>query len=373
MDDRSTSYGRRVPFDHVLWIGRGCGVRENGAGPPAGLPVEVRLYPVDARTFAHEARATPAHQPLMTSLARLDFTGRHVVPTVAELRVPHGVGALPGVFVHAQAGHVSSRAGSSTSGVPTSVTARITVCRAKTVLTGRELAFCDCGSGSSSWLFVWCTWPRFGCSAGSPRSFGVSPPCSPSCSCCATKLPFCVARLAGRACHGRTGPYYPRWSAPCLGSYGSTGSSPRPLCCAGTAGSLSGDGPIRAGRAARGSATKSVVSCFAWLERIPAGAIGGSKANWSGSVTASVRAPSAVSSLRAGSVQRLARPTRHGAPSCEPRLPGCSPPTSSTSKRSRCGGCTSCSSWRSPTAGCTSLASPPTRPRTGPPNRPATW
>jgi hypothetical protein len=100
---------------------------------------------------------------------------------------------------------------------------------------------------------------------------------------------------------------------------------------------------------------------FVWLARIPAGGIGGSKANWPGSVTMSVPTPSAASSPRAGSAQPHARLTRHGERSCESRRPGCWPPISSTSTRSPCGGCTYCSSWRSPPAGCTSSASPRSR------------
>jgi hypothetical protein len=64
----------------------------------------------------------------------------------------------------------------------------------------------------------------------------------------------------------------------------------------GIAGLLPRDGPIRNGRAACASTTRCVISFFVWPGRTPAGSIGGCKANWPGSVTMSVPAPSAASS-----------------------------------------------------------------------------
>lgn len=52
---------------------------------------DLRLYPVDAYGFAHEARATPMTHPMVTYLAGLDFKARMVTATVKQ-RVEHFVG-----------------------------------------------------------------------------------------------------------------------------------------------------------------------------------------------------------------------------------------------------------------------------------------
>jgi hypothetical protein len=52
---------------------------------------DLRLYPVDAYGFAHEARATPMTHPMVTYLAGLDFKARMVTATVKH-RVEHFVG-----------------------------------------------------------------------------------------------------------------------------------------------------------------------------------------------------------------------------------------------------------------------------------------
>jgi len=65
-------------------------------------------------------------------------------------------------------------------------------------------------------------------------------------------------------------------------------------------------------------------------------------------------------------------PARPGPSSSPLRLPGLWPPTSSTSTPSCSAASTSCSSSRSPPAESTCSASPPTPPKRGSPNRPAT-
>ncbi len=87
--------------------------------------------------------------------------------------------------------------------------------------------------------------------------------------------------------------------------------------------------PNRPGR--RASGTRYVTSWSGWLGRTQGGGTGGSKVNWSASVTRSVPALSAVSSPPAGSVPRHARSTRAGEPSYGRRRPGCSRRISSTS------------------------------------------
>lgn len=52
---------------------------------------DLRLYPVDAHGFAHEARATSTAHPTMKHLAGLDYRARMVTPTV-EQRVEQFVG-----------------------------------------------------------------------------------------------------------------------------------------------------------------------------------------------------------------------------------------------------------------------------------------
>ncbi|MGH8793727.1 MAG: hypothetical protein ACRDXX_13925 [Stackebrandtia sp.] len=80
-----------MALEHVLWIGGGCGSGKSTLARRLAYRFDLQLYPVDAYTFAHSRRATPAAQPLMARLAGLDFKALHVDPTV-EQRVDHFTG-----------------------------------------------------------------------------------------------------------------------------------------------------------------------------------------------------------------------------------------------------------------------------------------
>jgi len=131
--------------------------------------------------------------------------------------------------------------------------------------------------------------------------------------------------------------------------------------------------PNRPRRDVRVSAPRYVTWLSVWPGRTRGGVTAGSKGNWSGLAIGSALAPSAASSLRAGSARRHATRTRAGERSSGPRRPACSRLTSFTSTASRCGGSTCCPSWRSPPAGYTSWALPHTQPLVGPPSKPAMW
>jgi hypothetical protein len=68
----------------VLWLGGGCGAGKSTLARRLAYRFDLRLYPVDAHAFDHDARARPEAHPVMTRQAKLDFTARHVTPTVRE-------------------------------------------------------------------------------------------------------------------------------------------------------------------------------------------------------------------------------------------------------------------------------------------------
>lgn len=69
---------------HVLWLGGGCGAGKTTLARRLAYRFDLRFHPVDAYAVAHEARATPGDQPLMSRLAGLDFRARWVTSTVEE-------------------------------------------------------------------------------------------------------------------------------------------------------------------------------------------------------------------------------------------------------------------------------------------------
>jgi len=69
---------------NVLWLGGGCGSGKTTTARRLAYRFDLRLYPVDAYVFAHEARATPDRHPAMSHAATLDFQARHVTPTVEQ-------------------------------------------------------------------------------------------------------------------------------------------------------------------------------------------------------------------------------------------------------------------------------------------------
>jgi hypothetical protein len=46
-------------MDHVVWLGGGCGSGKSTLARRLAYRFNLRLYPVDAYAYAHEARATP--------------------------------------------------------------------------------------------------------------------------------------------------------------------------------------------------------------------------------------------------------------------------------------------------------------------------
>ena len=68
----------------MLWLGGGCGAGKTTLARRLAYRFDLQFYPVDAYAFAHEARATPDRHPHMAHAATLDFTARHVTPTVQE-------------------------------------------------------------------------------------------------------------------------------------------------------------------------------------------------------------------------------------------------------------------------------------------------
>lgn len=75
---------------HVIWLGGGRGAGKTTLARRLAYRFGLRLYPVDAYAYAHEARATAAHQPTMSRFASLDYCARFVTPTAQE-QVAHFV------------------------------------------------------------------------------------------------------------------------------------------------------------------------------------------------------------------------------------------------------------------------------------------
>ncbi|WP_412537713.1 hypothetical protein R8Z50_17770 [Longispora sp. K20-0274] len=73
-----------MSLDHVVWIGGGCGAGKSTLARRLAYRLDLRLYPVDAYAYAHEARATAGEHPFMVSQRALDYETRHVLPTAEE-------------------------------------------------------------------------------------------------------------------------------------------------------------------------------------------------------------------------------------------------------------------------------------------------
>ena len=77
-----------MDWSSVVWIGGGCGAGKSTVARALAYRLDLRLYPVDAYTYAHLARANPVDQPWMSRVAEMDYTELHVKPDV-DTRVEH--------------------------------------------------------------------------------------------------------------------------------------------------------------------------------------------------------------------------------------------------------------------------------------------
>jgi predicted kinase len=76
-----------VTLEHVLWLGGGCGAGKTTVARALAHRLGLRLYPVDAFSFEHEARARAAPEgsfPTMQAAAAMTYAQRWVEPDVQE-------------------------------------------------------------------------------------------------------------------------------------------------------------------------------------------------------------------------------------------------------------------------------------------------
>jgi len=114
---------------------------------------------------------------------------------------------------------------------------------------------------------------------------GARPPRTPSCSCCATRSPYCAARWPARGWTGPTEPCWLAWPGCCPARAGTGCSSGSKRCCAGIETWSDAAGAIRIGVAVQAPRQSSAPWCCGCPGRTQLGGTAASTASCAASAT----------------------------------------------------------------------------------------